>query len=374
MRWLVQVLSGVGSLFLSGADFERYYGEGVRQECRFERVESGCPACVLAVVGGRQEVLMALRANMRARGKEEEPRLLGLVEAWMPLFGWHEQREMRAQSDALAAEIKEVRRWMHDRKVRKRMERGEDPEGGRSKHRGKLPAGTKMADGVPMPHFRLPTAGQQQQQQHHGSKHRGGLPEETRTVEGVPKIRVNVPNGNRQNDGVVYQAPGPVDGPGSAVHLEPASNGAVRQEEIWSSVVSTLAPSSYAASSYSSSSVCLTPSSYGTHLPHPSSKPYLTPSMSNPFAFSSSSTLPTHTSSTTATVASKPKVDLTDNYIPPSNNSYDGPPQGGFRPQRPDGDRTARGTANKSPRKKQTGPGGPGHQSTGTTWSGLYKR
>ncbi|KAH6849689.1 hypothetical protein B0I37DRAFT_369600 [Chaetomium sp. MPI-CAGE-AT-0009] len=326
---------------------------------------------------------MALRANMKARGKEREPKLLGLVEAWMFMYGWHEQREMRAQSDALAAEVKGVRRWMHDRKVRKREERGErqDPDAGRSKHRGKLPAGTKFADGVPMPHFRLSSGGDRE---HHGSKHRGGQPAETKSVDGVPKLRVNLPNGGHQNHDVVYQAPGPVGGPGSTVNLEPPLNGAVRQAETWSSTVSSQAPSFTPSSSYSASSIYLTPSSPGPHPPSSSSKlyftptasnPYLTPSTSNPFFTPSSSDLSTFTPSPTSSCA-----DAVGDYEPPRNNWYEGGgartqgiPQGGSRPQRQGEDMTAGGSSNKSSCKKQPGSSGHSNPSTGTSWGDFYK-
>ncbi|KAH6636061.1 hypothetical protein F5144DRAFT_546212 [Chaetomium tenue] len=200
------VLSGVGSLFLDEEDFGRYFGDGVRPECWFEKVESGCPACVLAVVGGRQEVLMALRANLKGRAKNREPRLLGLVEAWMAMFGWHEEREMRAQSDALAEEVNEVRQWMHDRKVRKREERAArgEPED-RRKPPGELPSGTKFIDGVPMPSHRMLG----RVRQHRSSRDRGGSPTENKAVDdGVSTPRSHQPaDGHQHHDSIIYQAP-----------------------------------------------------------------------------------------------------------------------------------------------------------------------
>ena len=87
MRDLIDVLSGVATLFLSPREFKRHYGRGVSAGHRFDKVRSGCAACVLAAVGSRTEVLVALRANIKAREKCREPRLLALVEAWMKLLG-----------------------------------------------------------------------------------------------------------------------------------------------------------------------------------------------------------------------------------------------------------------------------------------------
>ncbi|KAK4448621.1 hypothetical protein QBC34DRAFT_426368 [Podospora aff. communis PSN243] len=56
-----------------------------RGESQMQTVESGCAACILAVVGGRDEVLISLRACMLARekvGMEPSP-LLPLVDAWI---------------------------------------------------------------------------------------------------------------------------------------------------------------------------------------------------------------------------------------------------------------------------------------------------
>jgi hypothetical protein len=177
MMNLVNTLSGIATLFLSRRDFERYYGRGIPAEHTFAKVESGCAACVLAAVGSRAEVLVALRANLKAREKGRAPRLLALVEAWMQIVG-REEREMRAESDALAEEVREVRRWMHARSVG-RGRRGEDDDGGirgRSKHRGGLPAGTRIVGGVPMPQVRIHRDGDQQRyDSYRDSYHVGGL-------------------------------------------------------------------------------------------------------------------------------------------------------------------------------------------------------
>jgi hypothetical protein len=393
MRWLVQVLSGMGSLFLGEEDFERYFGDGVRPECRFEKVESGCPACVLAVVGGRQEVLMALRASMKGRAKNREPRLLALVEAWMPLFGWHEEREMRAQSDALAEEVREVRQWMHDRKVRKRAERAArgEPEDssseGRSKHRGRLPSGTKFVDGVPMPNFRMLN----RYQQHDGSNDRGGSPTEDKTVDGVSKLRFNLPTDDPQDRAkIIYQAPSLAGGSRRAVDRKTPANGAAQQEESWSSILSLQIPTFTPSSSYASSSIYFTPSSSQPHLkpstdrphfPPTSTTPYLTPSTSNPWLNPSSHLTPNNTSTSnlsTFSVSSNTSIDAAGDYVPPRNNWYNRESEmtQGFssHPQQQGKNTTVRAASNhaltSSSRKKKTDQ--TSHPSNGTSSGSFY--
>ncbi|KAK4240580.1 hypothetical protein C8A03DRAFT_13101 [Achaetomium macrosporum] len=174
IRDMVAALSGVASLYLSAEDFERYFGAAsTKPEYRFLRVANGCPACVLAAVGGRREVLVALRGNILGRARGKQPRLLRLVEAWMEMFGGGlgVEAEMRRKSDALAGEVKAVRRLMHEKKVQRRARKGRSKskrkgEGeGRSKHRGGMPAGVKIVGGVPMPQVRVDGDRRRQQQQ-----------------------------------------------------------------------------------------------------------------------------------------------------------------------------------------------------------------
>ncbi|KAK0718409.1 hypothetical protein B0T26DRAFT_602817, partial [Lasiosphaeria miniovina] len=77
-------VSGIGSLWQTPAEFEEHYGD-VSPQYRFQRIKSGCGACMLSFVGARRDLLVILKANMEARAKRENPRLLALVEAWMDL-------------------------------------------------------------------------------------------------------------------------------------------------------------------------------------------------------------------------------------------------------------------------------------------------
>lgn len=160
VRRVVEVLGGVAVLWLGRAEAERRFGrlgDGGGGGYAPGRVRSGCAACVLAIVGGQREVLVALRASMVARTKGKAPRLLGLVDAWMEVLGARDMgREMRAESEALAEEVREARSWMRARRAGRRTQMGEgDGNRGRSKHRGGLPAETRVVDGLPMPRFKL---------------------------------------------------------------------------------------------------------------------------------------------------------------------------------------------------------------------------
>jgi hypothetical protein len=171
VRRVVEALGGVAVLWLGRAEAERRFGhlgDGSRGYAP-GRVRSGCAACVLAIVGGQREVLVALRASMVARAKGKAPRLLGLVDAWMQVLDARDMgREMMAESEALAEEVREARSWMRARRAERRTRMGEGVGNrGRSKHRGGLPVETRVVDGSPMPRFKL----RGYHHQHHGNSH-----------------------------------------------------------------------------------------------------------------------------------------------------------------------------------------------------------
>ncbi|KAL2022555.1 hypothetical protein VTK56DRAFT_5162 [Thermocarpiscus australiensis] len=177
LREFVERMSGVVTLYVSEETFEYYFGKGAaRPRFRFQRVESGCPACVMAVVGGRPELLVALRANMEARAKRRYPRLLRLVDAWIEQAGDVETvRAMKADNERLREEIREMRRVMRDRRREKHrdleMEAERDKDGSR---RGRK----DWREGIPddMAHVKVKEWAdhpEQQQQQHDGDGSRG---------------------------------------------------------------------------------------------------------------------------------------------------------------------------------------------------------
>jgi hypothetical protein len=91
---------------------------------RFERIESGCEACILASVGGNHVVLSDLRASIRGRKKRGHPHgaVLEMVEAWIDWTGRGD--EIREESSKQGKEIAKCRREMQ--KVRREKRRGVD--------------------------------------------------------------------------------------------------------------------------------------------------------------------------------------------------------------------------------------------------------
>jgi hypothetical protein len=79
-------------------------------DARFERVESGCEACILARVGGSRQCLADLRSSAlsRKRKSRPSPRILPLLEGWIDWTG--EGDAIRNESDVMASELKKVRR------------------------------------------------------------------------------------------------------------------------------------------------------------------------------------------------------------------------------------------------------------------------
>ena len=155
--------SGIATLYLSPDEFKVHYGHGLPDDCRLGPVEPDCPACVVAVVGARAQLLVFLRANMVARSRRGAPRLLPLVDAWIACFGAEDGPVLMAESDALAAELRRIRGIMSGRRSAKKEHEGEKKKGAEKKrthkssgHRGGRPAGVKMTKGgVPLPQAKL---------------------------------------------------------------------------------------------------------------------------------------------------------------------------------------------------------------------------
>jgi hypothetical protein len=90
------------------------------------RVESGCEACILAVVGADHQMLCDLRASMLGRRKKglPVPRLLKIVDAWIE--GTVCGTDIRRESDVLEKQIRDCRRQMQKarRQIRRNMKEG----------------------------------------------------------------------------------------------------------------------------------------------------------------------------------------------------------------------------------------------------------
>lgn len=111
------VLSSVNALWLEEEHFTTLFGEQAGPWRKLRQVESGCEACVLAAVGARGEVLAALRANLLARTRGSEPRLLRVVESWMGWFEGGGREVLMVESKGMAGV---VRGAMKERRRRRR--------------------------------------------------------------------------------------------------------------------------------------------------------------------------------------------------------------------------------------------------------------
>lgn len=130
--WL-QRLRTLNSLWLS-PDLYRTFSRSTPGDKRFERVESGCEACILAAVGGNVQAILDLRTSMIGRKKRgHESRLWGLVDAWTRRFG--ERAEwIRGESERVGRAVVKERRRVRRRRRKGRQERRlERKKGGTAK-------------------------------------------------------------------------------------------------------------------------------------------------------------------------------------------------------------------------------------------------
>jgi hypothetical protein len=114
-------LQRINSLWMS-PDLFRVMCDASPYDSRFERVEGGCEACILATVGGNFQILSDLRATMIGRKKKRtaSPGLLKLVEAWIHWTGRDD--EILKESDDLGREILACRSKMQkERRAKKRF-------------------------------------------------------------------------------------------------------------------------------------------------------------------------------------------------------------------------------------------------------------
>jgi hypothetical protein len=114
-------LQRINSLWMS-PDLFRVMCTAFPYDSRFERVEGGCEACILATIGGNLQILSDLRATMIGRRKKRtaSPGLLKLVEAWIHWTGRDD--EILKGSDELGREILACRSKMQkERRAKKRF-------------------------------------------------------------------------------------------------------------------------------------------------------------------------------------------------------------------------------------------------------------
>ncbi len=94
-------------------------------DARFDRVESGCEACILASIGGNRQILSDLRASMVGRKKKYKPVLMlwRLVDAWIE---WMSGKEtIIEESENLGKEVRNLRRRFQKERRDMRIGSGE---------------------------------------------------------------------------------------------------------------------------------------------------------------------------------------------------------------------------------------------------------
>jgi hypothetical protein len=126
----VQRMNGVSALWLDAAFFDAAFG--TRAPESLPSVKSKCEACIMAVVGAHDQVLVDLRANMLARSRSGTvvPRFLRLVDEWIDHFNEKDAAAINAQADVLASELRVVRKeTTRLRKMRKDGKRGDGKKG-----------------------------------------------------------------------------------------------------------------------------------------------------------------------------------------------------------------------------------------------------
>lgn len=104
----VRRMTSIASLWVHPDDFEKRFG--FRTDM-FPFLESGCEACMLAMVGSRGQLLADLRANMIARHRTMshcEPAFMRFVNAWIEWFG-DDKAMLLSESEKLGSELTSIR-------------------------------------------------------------------------------------------------------------------------------------------------------------------------------------------------------------------------------------------------------------------------
>lgn len=129
VRGLVDRLTGVAALWLESEEFSRTNPDLFT---RHNFVDGGCEACILAVVGGDEDVLRDMWAVVvgRTHKKRVAPVFKGLIAAWVEnrLDG----QEFKRESEKLSKVVKRVRRAVWRRRHKKRSPRSASSSKSRS--------------------------------------------------------------------------------------------------------------------------------------------------------------------------------------------------------------------------------------------------
>lgn len=92
---------------------------------RIARLESTCEACILALIGGRADVLIDLRNCIVSRQKRvgDFPRLLRYIEAWMA--GFDNVNDLMQASSSMGVQVRNVRKFLHKNRQKQKHARAE---------------------------------------------------------------------------------------------------------------------------------------------------------------------------------------------------------------------------------------------------------
>ncbi|KAI5924969.1 hypothetical protein F4810DRAFT_700426 [Camillea tinctor] len=151
---LVARLDAVNALWTPPELYRGFYGGGAPFKGHLVHVRSGCEACILAAAGANAQVLADLRAVVgdrkerrmqhrerkgggKGKGREKEPRIARVVEAWIDHLGPERAAACREWSEETLAELRAVREQV-------RRHRGEQKRAHDSQRRNKKPVYTEL--------------------------------------------------------------------------------------------------------------------------------------------------------------------------------------------------------------------------------------
>jgi hypothetical protein len=128
-EWLWRLRS-LNSLWMAPGLYRTLF-HAMPEDARFDRVQGGCEACILAFVGGNVQAILDLRTSLIGRKKKGyESRLWGLVDAWTRRCREADCEWIREESERVGRLVMKERRRARRRRRRARRERRRGGKGG----------------------------------------------------------------------------------------------------------------------------------------------------------------------------------------------------------------------------------------------------
>ncbi|KAF7552822.1 hypothetical protein G7046_g7282 [Stylonectria norvegica] len=127
VSWLDRIDSITG-MWIGREAFQIVFGYNSAMPA-IQKVESGCEACMMAVIGARPQLLCDLRANMVSRrdrqpkSKRRDPRLLRIIDSWISHYDEVCREAVMGASEVMATEIFDVVEEINRRKEMRNKER-----------------------------------------------------------------------------------------------------------------------------------------------------------------------------------------------------------------------------------------------------------